>query len=257
MTGIRITDFSRQTILELIKAEQQKLGLSRQALEQKAGVPKDTLRDFERSKAYIPRADKLQKILNALGLEMSITRKLMPLVFFLLIAVTATPARASFWDKSKSDLGQATVEVAFSPDMGATDLVVKAIGEARKAIRVAAYSFTSKPIAQALLDAHKRGIDVEVVVDKSQAREKYSSAVFLADVGIPTRIDYRYAIMHSKFMIIDGANVETGSFNYTTAAETKNAENVMVIRNDPALARQYEADWEGLWNESEPFATRY
>lgn len=169
----------------------------------------------------------------------------------------AAPAQAAFWSKSKSDLGQATIEVAFSPDMGATDLVVKAIGEAQKKIRVAAYSFTSKPIAEALLKAHKQGVDVRVVVDKSQAKARYTSATFLANVGIPTRIDYKYAIMHNKFMVIDDMNVELGSFNFTNAAEHKNAENVMVLRNDPAVATQYEGEWERLWGESEEIAPNY
>jgi hypothetical protein len=49
------------------------------------------------------------------------------------------------------------VEIAFSPSGGATELVVKTIESAKTSVRVAAYSFTSKPIAQAL--AKKRGID--------------------------------------------------------------------------------------------------
>lgn len=163
----------------------------------------------------------------------------------------------AFFDKSKSDVGQATIEVAFSPEMGATELVVKAIGEAKQTIRVAAYSFTSKPIAQALLEAHKRGIDVKVVVDKSQAKAKYTSATFLANVGIPVRIDYKYAIMHNKFIVIDSTNVELGSFNFTSAAEHKNAENVLVIRNDPIVAKQYNSEWERLWGESEEIGPNY
>src|ERR1700734_762450 len=122
-----------------------------------------------------------------------------------------------------------SVELAFSPDRGATELVVKTIREARESIRVAAYSFTSKPIAQALLDAHKRGVDVRVVVDKSQATARYTAATFLANQGVSVRVDYQYAIMHDKFVIADGQAVELGSFNYTSAAEKKNAENVLVL----------------------------
>lgn len=251
-----IAPITRESILTLINEARTQKGLTVQGLEQKAGVSKDTVRDFERGKAQIIRADKLQKVLNALGYDLVITRLAVAVIAFAFM-ILGMPAQAAFWEKSSSTLGPATVEVAFSPDMGATDLVVKAIGEGKKTIRVAAYSFTSKPIAEALLDAHRHGIDVQVVVDKSQAHEKYSSAVFLADVGIPTRIDYRYAIMHSKFIVIDGVNVETGSFNFTKAAEEKNAENVLVLRNDPQVASQYQAEWDRLWNESEPFAPRY
>jgi phosphatidylserine/phosphatidylglycerophosphate/cardiolipin synthase-like enzyme len=109
-------------------------------------------------------------------------------------------------------------EVAFSPDRGATELVVKTIAEAKQTIRVAAYSFTSKPIAEALLDAHKHGIDVEVVVDKSNEKDRYTAATFLSNQGVPVRVDYQYAIMHDKFVVVDGVTVEEGSFNYTAAA---------------------------------------
>lgn len=182
------------------------------------------------------------------------------LAFFasaLTFLLSAAPVSAGSFRSDVSKVGTATIEVAFSPNMGATDLVVKAIGEAHRTIRVAAYSFTSKPIAQALLKAHKRGVDVKVVVDKSQAKAKYTSARFLANVGIPTRIDHRYAIMHSKFIVIDGVNVETGSFNFTLAAEHKNAENVLVLRNDAAVARKYTDAWTRLWNESETLRPNY
>lgn len=148
------------------------------------------------------------------------------------------------------------VEVAFSPDHGATDLVVKTISEAKQSVRVAAYSFTSKPIAEALLSAEKRGIDVRVVVDKSQATARYTAATFLANQGVPVRVDYRYAIMHDKFVVVDGETVEEGSFNFTAAAESKNAENVLVL-HDPAIAAAYGQEWDRLWAESEPVQARY
>lgn len=150
-----------------------------------------------------------------------------------------------------------TIEVAFSPDAGATELVVKAISSAKKSILVAAYSFTSKPIAQALVDAHKRGIDVKIVVDKSQKSARYTSATFLANMGIPTRVDSQHAIQHNKFMVIDGAHVETGSFNYTSAAEQRNAENAMIVWNNPKLATIYADNWRVHWEHSEPYGARY
>ncbi len=151
----------------------------------------------------------------------------------------------------------ASVEVAFSPDRGATELVIKAIGEAKSSIRVAAYSFTSKPISMALLEAHNRGIDVRVVVDKSQATARYTAATFLANQHVPVRVDYNYSIMHDKFVVIDGQTVETGSFNFTQSASVRNAENVLVLRDDPAVAARYTAEWERLWAESEEMTARY
>jgi phosphatidylserine/phosphatidylglycerophosphate/cardiolipin synthase-like enzyme len=90
---------------------------------------------------------------------------------------------------------------------------------------VQAYSFTSAPIAKALLNAHKRGVKVEVILDRSQKTQKYSSATFLYNVGIPVKIDAQHTIAHNKVMIIDGETVITGSFNFTKPADENNAEN--------------------------------
>jgi phosphatidylserine/phosphatidylglycerophosphate/cardiolipin synthase-like enzyme len=122
---------------------------------------------------------------------------------------------------------------------------------------MAAYSFTSKPIASALLAAKQRGIDVKIVVDHKENSGKYSAATFTANQGVPTRTDSHYAIMHNKFLVVDGKTVETGSFNYTSAAANKNAENALLLRNVPSLASTYEKEWERLWGESDDLAPRY
>lgn len=109
-------------------------------------------------------------------------------------------------------------------------------------ILVQAYSFTSNPIAKALVDAHKRGVACKVILDKSQRTEKYSEADFLVHSGIETWIDAEHRIAHNKVMVIDGRIVITGSFNFTKSAETGNAENLLVIRS-PELARKYADNW--------------
>lgn len=145
----------------------------------------------------------------------------------------------------------ADIQVAFSPHAGATEAVVQVIAEARHTIHLAAYGFTSRPIAQALIDAHARGVEVEAVLDKSNATARYTDAGELIRAGVPVRLDHRYAIMHDKFIVVDGVTVEAGSFNYTAAAERSNAENLLVLRNEPAIAARYEAEWRRLWSESE------
>ena len=126
-------------------------------------------------------------------------------------------------------------EIYFSPHGGCTEAVVDALNRATNSVLVQAYSFTSAPIAKAVVDAHRRHLRVAVILDKSQRTERYSSADFL-------RNDSRHAIAHNKVMIIDGATVLTGSFNFTKAAEENNAENLLVIR-DSELAAKYTANW--------------
>jgi phosphatidylserine/phosphatidylglycerophosphate/cardiolipin synthase-like enzyme len=154
-----------------------------------------------------------------------------------------------------AEVKDATIQAYFSPNGGCTEAVVEALGHARTTVRVQAYSFTSAPIAKALVDAHTRGVRVEVVLDKSQRTEKYSSADFLAHAGIPTRIDAQHRIAHNKVMVIDGAVVITGSFNFTKGAEHDNAENLLIIRSKD-LAAQYTRNWEAHAGHSELYEGR-
>ena len=142
------------------------------------------------------------------------------------------------------------VQVYFSPRGGAQDALVATIGQAKDSILVQAYSFTSAPIAKALVDAAKRGVKIEAILDKSQRSERYTGATFLRNEGIPVYIDDKHAIAHNKVMIIDGSSVVTGSFNFTKAAEEKNAENLLIIRNRE-MAKIYMDDWEKHKEHSE------
>jgi phosphatidylserine/phosphatidylglycerophosphate/cardiolipin synthase-like enzyme len=144
------------------------------------------------------------------------------------------------------------VQVYFSPRGGATEAVVKVLDHATNSVLVQAYSFTSAPIAKALVDAHRRGVKVRVILDDSQRTEKYSEADFLKNNGITTLIDAQHAIAHNKIMVVDDYVVITGSFNFTKAAEEHNAENLLVI-NDPALAKQYVGNWHAHEEHSEPY----
>lgn len=140
------------------------------------------------------------------------------------------------------DLNNTTVQVYFSPDGGCQQAIVKQISKAKSGILVQAYSFTSAPIAKALIEAFKRGVKVESILDKSQKNERYTSATFLSNARIPTYIDSRHAIAHNKIMIIDKEVVITGSFNFTKAAEEKNAENLLIIKSKD-LAKVYIGNW--------------
>ena len=147
------------------------------------------------------------------------------------------------------------IEIHFSPKGGVTDAVVEEIGRAQQTIFVQAYSFTSRPIAEALLRAHQRGVVVHVILDRSQRTEKYSSADFLANSGIAVVIDARHAIAHNKIMILDGEVVITGSFNFTNQAERENAENLLIIR-DRVIAEQYLENWHDHEAHAEPYEGR-
>jgi phosphatidylserine/phosphatidylglycerophosphate/cardiolipin synthase-like enzyme len=171
-------------------------------------------------------------------------------VAFLLGATSCAlphPARNGTWFELPA---HATYEVIFSPSMQAEQAIVRFILEAQTSVHVASYAFTSWPIAQALLDAKARGLDVRVVVDKSQASGRYSVAAFLANHEVLIRVDGEYQLQHQKVVIVDGVSVETGSYNFTASARDRNSENVIIIRNAPDLAALYEVNWEKMWEES-------
>lgn len=168
---------------------------------------------------------------------------------FLLVILLCPLLVAARSHQGASPLGWS---VYFSPKGGCTEAIVYKLDKARKSILVQAYSFTSAPIAKALLNAHKRGVKVEDILDKSQRSEKYSSADFLANSGIAVKIDSAHAIVHNKVMIIDGETVITGSFNFTKAAEERNAENLLVI-HDKALAEKYIRNWHQHEEHSEAY----
>ncbi|OPY16055.1 MAG: Phospholipase D precursor [Syntrophus sp. PtaB.Bin138] len=111
-----------------------------------------------------------------------------------------------------------------------------------------AYCFTSVRIAKALVDAKKRGVRVEVIIDKGRKTERYSAVTFFKNQGIPIYIDDLEPLQHNKIMIIDVSTVITGSFNFTKAAE-RNAENVLIIRSKE-MAGIYKRNWERHLNHS-------
>ncbi|MDK9702478.1 MAG: phospholipase D family protein [Sulfuritalea sp.] len=155
---------------------------------------------------------------------------------------------------------QGTIEVAFSPNGGATDAVVRFIGEAKSSIRMAAYSLTSNPIGKALVEAKHRGVDIRLVIDKEHNGRRDSPnsvASFLAASGIPIRVDYAVSIQHQKTVTIDGASVLNGSLNFSAAAEHSNRESITIHRNNPELAKVFLKNWEVMWSESQDFRAPY
>ena len=143
--------------------------------------------------------------------------------------------------------------VFFSPHGGCTDEVVRELAAARTRVLVQAYSFTSQPIARALAEARRRGVQIDVLLDKSQRDHPYAAAAILARAGVPVEIDAVHAIAHNKVMVIDGQTVLTGSFNFTESAEERNAENLLVVR-DAAVAAQYEKNWAAHRAHSRPMS---
>jgi phosphatidylserine/phosphatidylglycerophosphate/cardiolipin synthase-like enzyme len=121
------------------------------------------------------------------------------------------------------------VTVCFTPGEDCEGRIVHVIGEARKQTPIQAYGFTSPPILDAVKAAAGRGVEVLVILDKSNDRGRYSGATFLQNAGVPAWIDTAPGVAHSKVMVIEHMLTITGSYNFTRSAEKRNAENLLVI----------------------------
>lgn len=128
-----------------------------------------------------------------------------------------------------------------------TSAVLKSwISRANGTISVAIYSFTSDSLGDALVAAEKRGVDVRVYVEGENADGSGSEYQKLIAAGVSVKTDARSALMHHKFMVVDGKVVATGSYNWTASAEDSNDENLLVVRST-FLAGDYSAEFSRLW----------
>ena len=134
------------------------------------------------------------------------------------------------------------MKVCFSPEGRCEKLAIKLIASAQKEILVQCYSFTSNPIASALIEAHKKGVVVKVLFDRSQLKAPYSQIHRLIDKGIIAKVDKVPGIAHNKIIISDGAELVTGSYNFSKAANVRNAENMLLIK-DLGLVKTYREQW--------------
>jgi len=155
---------------------------------------------------------------------------------------------------STGSLAQAgSIRVYFSPNGGCTDAILSEINQAKTEILLQSYSFTSQPIARALIRAKQRGVRISAVLDKSNRSQKYSAATFLKNMEIPVFIDDKHAIARNKIMIIDNRVVITGSFKFTAAAENKNAENLLILDDLPDLTRAYRENFQNQLRHAVPY----
>ena len=139
-------------------------------------------------------------------------------------------------------IGSGEVATCFTPPSGCGTVIANLISKAEKSIYVQAYGFTSGEIAKALINASNRGVKVRVLLDKSNIGAKYSKMRDLRKAGIEVLIDEISGIAHNKTIIIDASLIITGSFNFTTYADIRNTENVIMIR-DKQVAQRYSQNW--------------
>lgn len=142
----------------------------------------------------------------------------------------------------------------FSPDDNVQEILVQLIDQEKKGIKIAIFSFTDGKIAQALIDARYRGVQVEIIVDISGLRDKFSKIETLKAHGVkvtvydPKNNTVYNNIMHHKFVIFENniggkSLLWTGSYNFTKSATLNNQENVLVL-DEIHLIQKYAQQFE-------------
>ena len=151
------------------------------------------------------------------------------------------------------------VEIAFTPGDAVDNLIIAGIDRAQSEVLVQAYTFTHRRIAQALVSAKRRGVAVSVLADREQARAVPQNVLpQLVAGGVEVWLDGNFQAAHNKVIVIDAelphATTITGSYNFTIAAQRSNAENVVVLRDHPAVARAYRENWQRLKAGARPWS---
>ncbi|QID18290.1 phospholipase D family protein [Nitrogeniibacter mangrovi] len=163
---------------------------------------------------------------------------------------------APAWAGLAPQPAEGRVEVLFSPDDPVEARLLDLIGQARRSIRVQMYTFTRKPIAQALIAAQARGVRVQVLADAHQNQRGRNALPLLLDAGVPVALETAYRTAHNKVLLIDAATrgsvVVTGSYNFSWSAGARNAENVVIFHASPRIARTYLANWQRHFDAATP-----
>ncbi len=131
-----------------------------------------------------------------------------------------------------------------NPTGGVPGAIIATLDDAQVSIDLAVYQFNWEPLAEALLAAQARGVRVRLVTDTDAMLEEVVQQLVAA--GLPVVEDARSAIMHDKFVIIDGASVWTGSMNFTHSDAYRNDNNFIHIRST-RLAQNYTREFEEMF----------
>ena len=138
-------------------------------------------------------------------------------------------------------------EAYFSPGDDCVARIVQLFRDAKSSVDVCVFTITDDRIADALLDAHRRGLAVRVITDNDKAHDLGSDIGRIEAAGVPVRIDRTPFHMHHKYAIFDGRRLLNGSYNWTRGAARDNLENV-VVTDDPALVAKFTAAFTALWS---------
>ena len=141
------------------------------------------------------------------------------------------------------------IQVLFSAEDNAVANLIALVKDAKSSVRFLAFSFTDYPLAQAMIDRAKAGVEVRGVFETFGSNSDRSELKTFRCAGVPVRQDGGASFLHHKVIVIDDRIVATGSLNFSSSADEDNEENVVVLDN-PEIAALYLREFDKLWNQS-------
>ncbi|MCL6643041.1 MAG: FAM83 family protein [Candidatus Bipolaricaulota bacterium] len=138
----------------------------------------------------------------------------------------------------------APLRVYFSPSPEPERVILQTLQSAQQSVHIALYQLTDPEIADVLLEIARRGMELKILLDDEPSRGSKGCLLWSAGVAVKQYVDS--GIMHHKFAVVDGERVITGSYNWTTSAQTRNEENLLIIES-PELAQAFESEFSKLW----------
>lgn len=137
------------------------------------------------------------------------------------------------------------IETCFASESRCADRIVATIGQSQRSVRFLAFSFTSDPIAQAMLDRRANGVALSGIFETTGSDTAFSEYGKLKKAGVEVYTDGNPYVMHHKVIIIDERIVIFGSFNFSDNANTQNDENLLIVEN-PEIARAFLAEYDRI-----------
>jgi phosphatidylserine/phosphatidylglycerophosphate/cardiolipin synthase-like enzyme len=173
------------------------------------------------------------------------------------IVIGAVLAPLAGVDAKDGPPATAGVNAYFSPGGGIETAIAEVMKGAKQEIVVAMFNFTSRPLADGLAAAQRRGVNVRVIIDASQAFQKYSrlsdlrrAKVAVRLMKLPKTADDQQIRFHHKFMVVDGETITTGSHNWTSQADESNWENEVILQSKK-IAVEFKEEFEKAWGKAE------
>ena len=154
-------------------------------------------------------------------------------------------------DLASPVLQPVVAEAYFSPGEECPRVIGRLLAGATRTLDLCVFTITDDRLADAVLDAHRRGVAVRIIGDDAKAADLGSDVERFERAQIPTRVDRSPFHMHHKFAIFDGGTLLTGSYNWTRGAARDNEEN-LIVTTDPRFLAPFQATFDRLWSKLAP-----